>query len=284
MWTKLEGVCFSDLGWPYGLTHVAHFDSLSKPLLREDVRDRLTVAYVYLATTFFCLDHLYDSESHNDFEIPAIALLSSKALERICNTLSTEDIDSLPALGETSQLFTKFTSAMLLERQMKTQHNIREACSERDHIIGRSWLVIFMYRIIQKMKRMPADTITQNILEDMVYFFQLGDDWGDWRDDYRAGNLTPFLRRCIKEMGKQPRDEHELERYIYLSGAYEKEGLMVYDGLKGIERRLVHRYGEGTTGLRTMVAHCGSLAESVVRNFERVKAGVPAEPLAGGIH
>lgn len=108
-------------------------------------------------------------------------------------------------------------------------------------------------------------------------FFRLGltreREAGDWREDYRTGNWTPFLRDCVAQMGAAPKDEAQLERFIYLTGAYERWGSMVADGLRQVGERLRTVHARKAEGLITIVDRCRDQAEVVVANFRAVKSG-----------
>lgn len=284
MWVQLRPLCFNEHGWPAGVSHVGHFDSLSEPPLSDEIRENLIIAYVYLAASFFCLDHLYDNESQDKFEILASSVLIPKALERIGVALSLEGQPPTLGSAEAATLFQRFATAMLLEDEVRAQPHLRAPKVERSHVVGRSWLVIFTYRLIQQLKRQPVDPEAQTLLEEAIYLLQLGDDWGDWRKDYRSGNLTSFIRECIESIGRLPLDEDELERFVYLSGQYERRGRFVASGLKDIERRLAAKYDQGAKSILGMVRQCRELSEAVVENFDRVKAGLPPRPLPAPLH
>ncbi len=284
LWSRLEPLCFNEHGWPVGVAHVDHFDSLDQRPLPQNSRELLIPAYVYLAASFFCLDHLFDGESHNEFEMLAGSILIPKALERVAVTFAAHGMPIPDGLHEAAHLFQNFVQAMLLEKDIRSQPNLREEELERQHVVGRSWLVIYMYKTIQTLKGNHVDAEAQQLLEDAIYLLQLGDDWGDWREDFRAGNLTSFIRECISGMGRSPADVNELERYIYLSGQYERRGTFVSEGLRMVEQRLMANYGQGARSILAMVRQCRELSEAVVDNFGRVKAGLAPKELPARLH
>lgn len=284
LWSQLAPLCFNEYGWPVGVTHVSHFDALDPTPLGPETLDGLTIAYTYLATAFFCLDHLYDGESRNDFEALAIALLIPRAITKVAVAMARSGLDHEDAAGLTADLMLKFCDAMVHEKSAKSQMTLLDSHMERYHMVGRSSLVLYIYKIVAQIKGIPLDATAEHIFEDMIWVLQMGDDWGDWRQDYRSGNLTPFLRRCIRDMGRNAASEEELERFVYLSGIYEAEGKKIADGLRDIESRLSNHFGEPSRGLRAIVARCREQAEIVAGNFERIKSGLPPLPVSEPVH
>ena len=282
-WNAIRPLCINEAGWPFGIMHIGHFDGLETPHLESHTADELAIAYVYLATCFFCMDHLYDHESKNDFEILATSLCLERATARISNALQKLNLDVSVGHIEIAKLLHKFTEAMVLERKIKSSIELHDESLERSHTIGRSWLVIFAYRLIQQIKGRPVVVQAQALLEEGIYLLQLGDDWGDWREDFRSGNWNTFLRRCFFDIGRLPKHEGELERYIYLSGAYEQQGRMISRGLKKVASGLAKIYGQRGRGFNSVIELCRARADAVVQNFERVKRGLPPLPIPGAV-
>jgi len=273
MWSVLSVLFFNIHGWPVGITHVSYFDQLFDPALDENDLSDLTVIYVYLAAAFFCVDHVCDGDTKNIIEPLGSHLLLAKAIRRLEIISSRQAGLSDSPADLVGDLFVEFTQAMIAEKHAKSQHRPLSEADERRHVVGRSWLVIFMIKIVRIVKQLPPSNDNEEVCKDMIFYLQLGDDWGDWREDYRSGNWSTFLRDCVQHMGRPPKDENELERFIYLSGAYERWGKLIMEGLHSVAQRLQEMHGERAQGLLTVVNRCHDQAKAVILNFENVKAG-----------
>jgi hypothetical protein len=104
-------------------------------------------------------------------------------------------------------------------------------------------------------------------LREFVFLMQLGDDLGDWREDFRAGRWTSFLRECFGILGCIPL-EQELEEYVYLSGAYELRLARVVTGLSGIADAFCRI---GQNDLASYISFERNTALDALREFTRIK-------------
>jgi hypothetical protein len=129
-----------------------------------------------------------------------------------------------PLIGARARIVERLAernNSLVIERDRKTTWDLPGE-SDRTAAIGRNNSTQLAYELLCCYKGQPADRDVLEAIGQLVYLMQLGDDLGDWVDDYQAGNRTMFLRWCADRVGVQAtRSLPALGKAIYLTGFYE---------------------------------------------------------------
>jgi hypothetical protein len=236
-------VVLNEVGAPLGYRHVEYLDSWSSPGLDASIARDLRTAYVLLASVVFAIDRLWDEQSQNEDDILYPSFLALSAAKILSAIESRSGVHGLVDAFLNS--FDVFSSAMKMERSARISRNV-DRHVDRNHLVNRSRLFIGLFEGICRLKGRPPLDAEIRILEEFLFWMQRGDDLGDWREDYRTGHNSYFIRLSIQANGERPATEAEMEEYVYLSGAYEEEAKRIINGLHNIET-VVRTGSAGTT-------------------------------------
>jgi hypothetical protein len=77
--------------------------------------------------------------------------------------------------------------ALLTETRFKEQPLAACTDEEKDNIVGRANLFMFLFTYYWDLSDNVESTVLISYLREFVFLMQLGDDLGDWREDFRAG-------------------------------------------------------------------------------------------------
>jgi hypothetical protein len=236
-------VVLNEVGAPLGYRHVEYLDSWSSPSLDASIARDLRTAYVLLASVVFAIDRLWDEQSQSEDDILYPSFLTLSAAKILSAIESRSGVHGLVDAFLNS--FDVFSLAMKMERSARISRNV-DRHVDRNHLVNRSRLFIGLFEGICRLKGRPPLDAEIRILEEFLFWMQRGDDLGDWREDYRTGHNSYFIRLSIQAHGERPATEAEMEEYVYLSGAYEEEAKRIINGLHNIET-VVRTGSAGTT-------------------------------------
>jgi len=268
---NLLKLCLNEGGHLLGWEHLSYLNRLSENKLSENMVTELSIPYVYLASSFFCQDHVFDNDSYNDLEILAPSVFLAAANNRFVN-LSSNNAEDIQVITDLlSELMTNFADAMLEEKRWMKDNNKGSAYN---HVVGRSSLFLFGYKLVTYLKGEVLDENNLDVFKNFIYFMQCGDDLGDWREDFQANKLTPTLAVAFEKLGSKNVTEEKLEEFIYLSGFYEMRCDYVIDGLNSIIGDVREIFGEGAVSLVGYIEMQIERATAVQNQFKNVKAGI----------
>ena len=236
-------IALNELGAPLGYRHVEYLDSWSSPSLEASIARDLRTAYVLLATVVFAIDRLWDEQSQSEDDILYPGYVTLSAAKILSGIESRSGVHGLFDAFLSS--FDDFSLAMKMERTARTSRSLDHQVDRR-HLVNRSRLFTGLFEVICRLKGRPPSASEIRILEEFLFWMQRGDDIGDWREDYRTGHNSYFIRLCIRANGELPASEAEMEEYVYLSGAYEEEAEKIINGLQDVET-VVRTGSAGTT-------------------------------------
>lgn len=262
--TVLTGVCMNEQGFALGGEHVRYLDNLFEPHLDEEIRKSLSVAYVYLAASFFCQDRVFDEDSQQKLDIISPTVLEGSAARRLLVAADKLDIGRDEVLDLLAELRLVFFSSMLAEQAWVADQSL----DHRLHFTGRSELFIFGFRLISLFKGRAVTEAEISCLRKFIEAMQHGDDLGDWRIDHNSGKTTPTLQAAYLEIGAVP-DEASLEEFIYLSGFYEKRCALVLISFEEVRKQLSDLYGKGG---ESMIAYADMQISRLKHVSERFSA------------
>ena len=231
-------------GRPLMFGHIAlmgpHIE-LNRSIPTEALSD-IHCAYVYLSSYYFCLDAVVDGHSRGDNS----SLSGARVALYLSHLMAGSVIRFQRALEGHAAAYSYFReqfcnliarNALAVQTEGRFRAEIFEprVHEEFESIVGRANTFIFLFDLFGAITGSPLHPAARSQLEKFVYFEQLGDDLGDWRQDFRAIHYTSFLRTCFGELRKIP-SEDELEEFVYLSGVYEERLICVIRGFDEIVR------------------------------------------------
>ena len=263
-------IALNEMGAPLGYRHVEYLDSWSSPGLEASIARDLRMAYVLLATVVFAIDRLWDKQSQSDDDILYPGFLTLSAAKILSAIESRSGVRGL--VDTFLDSFDHFSLAMKMERSARISQSLNHQVDRR-HLVNRSRLFIGLFGVICRLKGRPPLDAEIRILEEFLFWMQRGDDLGDWREDYQTGHNSYFIRLSIQAIGKRPASEAEMEKYVYLSGAYEDEATEIINGLQTIETA-VRTGSEGTTANPAFAAFVEKQRRSIAQvlsEFRSVK-------------
>jgi hypothetical protein len=263
-------IALNEMGAPLGYRHVEYLDSWASPGLEPSIARDLRTAYVLLATVVFAIDRLWDEQSTSDSDILYPGFLTLSAAKILSAIESRSGVQGL--VDSFLDSFDDFSLAMKTERSARNSQSL-DRRADRGHLVNRSRLFIGLFGAICRLKGRQALDAEIRMLEEFLFWMQRGDDLGDWREDYKAGQNSYFIRLSIQAIGKRPTSEAEMEKYVYLSGAYEDEATEIINGLQNIETA-VRTGSAGTTANPAFAAFVEKQRQSidqVLSDFRSIK-------------
>lgn len=264
---NMHKLCINSSGAAVGESHVSCLNELYEPVLEQGVVEDLSIPYIYLAASFFCIDHVFDGDEHESIEVLAPSLLISAAIGRLLRLVKSDLV-----IEKVVGLHNRFLSAMLLEKESLARFDI--VAGDRDHMVDRSYLFIFALEMLALVKSINLSSDDVEDIREFLYLMQRGDDIGDWREDYKAAKYTTFLKSAFAKMGATNPSEAELERFIYLSGIYEDECRAISTQMRVVAAGVVARLGFRGDALVAFIERQVERIEFVRGNFVRVKSGM----------
>ncbi len=194
----------------------------------------LRIAYVFLSAYYFLLDATVDEHLYKKTDALYLThLLSASCLLfcRVCYRLVPNKVGEIQKDVFSHVAGNAWAVRTELEFQKKPLEPNEE--DEFDSVVGRSNSVLLLYRIIAKLTGTEVKPQLVKLLNDLVFFIQLGDDLGDWRIDFRAQRWTSTIRSCFHQQGRIL-SEAEMEQELYLSGFYEQRSARIINGLNAV--------------------------------------------------
>lgn len=255
----------TDFYWP-------HSEKIPRSALNE-----FHAGYSYLAAGLFCLDAVIDGHPRGiaNGDVPrdevarATLLFFTGSLIRLSRALHLADCE----VATTLSAFQKMVSQNMLALRDESlfQENPLEPNVEAEfgNIVGRANIFVFLFRIVALLSGRKCTQPLENALQSFLFYLQLGDDVGDWREDFLACRHTSFLRSCFYSIGKIP-DLGSLEQHIYLSGAYEKRLAFIVKGLISVRDQL-REAGGSEKKLFAYVESQMSLSMQGIKDFVECK-------------
>ena len=270
----IYALCINKNGAPVGENHVSCLNELYAPSLASSVIQRLSIPYIYLAASFFCIDHVYDSDEYRHIEILAPSVLIAAATRRLSDVFGHE----IEITERLLALHNKFLSAMMLEKECMSSELIHK--DEEIHMVNRSYLFIFALEIIATLKSTDINEEDIADIRKFLFWMQCGDEIGDRREDFRARKNTLILKKAYRILGGRPTTEVGLEEFIYLSGFYEENCHEISNNMSKISSDVRKRTGARGDAFASFIERQVQLIDSVRNNFVRIKSGQPALPLS----
>ena len=267
---KLRRFYRSSRGIPLGYEHTGMLAELCDVKLDSAGFKELTLGYVLLSSYYFLLDAVVDGHLEDVTDSVYLTQLLAGALGKIDEAASLANPTIRPKLRPL--IFAHISQnaeAICTEKRLHAEPFELAIEDERRSIIGRSNSALLLYELIAEIYSCEPTRESRIILEDIVYYLQLGDDLSDWREDFRASRRTLFLRRCVGGIGALP-TERALEEFVYLSGFYEEWAGDIVGGLSSIST-LLHGRRPQPTGLISLVDSQRMDLENALRDWIAAK-------------
>lgn len=221
-------------GHPFCFNHIDLFHEMIGFPFKDEDRDELRMGYVTLSAYYFLLDAVIDNHLHNESDALYLSHFFSMAWHSFVTVAQRIRPDSLDELGTT---FFKFISlnAQAVQNEAIFQQTplIVNEEEEYESIVGRLNTFLLLYHILTLLTGQPSEPKVTKILSDLLFYLQLGDDLGDWREDAQAKHWTSFLRLCFNHTGT-PMSEEEIELAIFLDGLYEIRAAKIINGMEDL--------------------------------------------------
>lgn len=267
-------LCLNEVNYPMGYSHFDIFNQLSpSSTLSNNITEEIRISYVYMVAYFFALDRLVDSQSDKKIEKILLVPLVVSAYKRLFAIHISSHLDPEILIDEFSRLMMVNTYA-LLDEEMKHQLpmivNLKE---DFENIYGRAILFEFLYKLVCWHKKEKIFTDVISAIREFLFFMQLGDDLGDWREDFLEKRWTSFLRECFSNIGYIPNNESELEEYVYLSGIYENRAEYVLHGLRHVHEQCLLIKEVNTEFFRDFINQQIDRCNVILGNFVNIKSG-----------
>jgi len=194
---------------------------------------QLSVIHTYLCAHHLLLDAIADAHSESPLGVldlsPLLAAVARRVTElaaekgslRLCNA----------ALSALEQCTLSCRRALREESRFRDDAGGMHHAQDRQHIVDRSSCATFLLDLISLLSGTRVPDILRNAVSDYLYWCQVLDDLGDWREDFARKNMTPFLCKCLTHCGGAS-DLATLESAIYFEGLYEQELVTALQGLR----------------------------------------------------
>jgi len=221
-------------GAPYGGNHPDFFAHACGLSLAPEHLERIRLGYVMLAAYYF----LFDAAADNHLQHPTDSLylphlLTGALTEFTLVCLAVDPAKLVPLHTLVRRYLAANASAIKNEQLISSRPLLEDQPEEFYSIVGRSNAVLLLYDLLSLITdRAPDDRVT-DIVTWLAYYIQMADDLGDWRDDYKNGRYTSFLRRCFARHDAVI-DEPGLEEEVLLGGAFEERSAIVINGLAAL--------------------------------------------------
>jgi len=209
--------------------------------ISKSVVDNIHAGYSYLAAAIFCLDSVLDGhprgELNRDIAQNEVArgavLFFTAALVRVTRAFAIAQIKDLVVLEEFQECIAENMQALGSEIEFQRDPLIPNIFDEYCNITGRANIFALLFRWVATLSHNECSEPLQKAVNDFIFYLQLGDDVGDWREDYLSGRYTSFLRECFNVLGYIPGMD-ELEAFIYFEGIYERRLALIVNGLQTV--------------------------------------------------
>lgn len=209
----------------------------------EKPYQELHVAMCYLFAYIFCLDKLIDDQhAKSEKRLSNIALSSA-----IFCFLSGAQI-RLKRAAELFELppniFTDCLSKYMVEHFAALNDEVlaqsppfnQQTLDEYQSIVGRSNAILFLYESISISCSLSFPNSLKKLLEDFLYYRQIGDDVVDWEEDFHVGRYTGFIRENSSELYVT---KESIEMAVYCDGGFERSISNVVNGINSVLKELV---------------------------------------------
>ncbi len=216
--TRLVQLCSHDKVGLLGAGHAEIIASLAGVSIDKEQLDDLSSCYVLLNGYYFLLDSAVDGDCEDTTELVWLTPLLASAITLLLQWERDEVRSSVS--GMLLRRIFENAQAMLAEDR-GAEPLCEDYSLSRLSSIGRSNTCMLLFDTLCFLGGKPPDPKAARLLEDLLIVIQRVDDLADWREDLGAKRWTPFLQAASRRASRT--DEAGLERFILLSGEYERE-------------------------------------------------------------
>lgn len=226
----------------WGYDHIDILGALAGFETRHPILDRLRLPYVLLSSHYFLLDDTIDHHLLQEDDV----LYSTHLLFLVYSQvfLFTENSISEQAKTEFLQRIAKLISenASAIRLEIRQRAGFYKPSKDENYqmVAGRSNSTIQFYEILCFFAGKETNNKVISLLSDLVYYLQLGDDLGDWSQDFKRGNFTPLLQECFQQLPVDKRNDFSaIESVLYTSGIYEQYVAQIVNNLDRIKSQFL---------------------------------------------
>lgn len=249
----LVTLCTNNSGYPLGFAHPDSFLELVGFELEEKLLLKLRTGYVCLSGYYFLLDAIIDehlTDSPKALYLSHLLSATHLLFYEVCREINPS---CQPRLSEIiCSYISDNAEAVQAELRFQASPLVPAEVDEYMSIVGRSNSALLLYETLCAVSGRAIDITILGLLNDLVYYLQLIDDLGDWREDYCSKRWTSLLRTCFSRH-KRILDEAEVEEEIYLSGISERRLATAINGLTRVQNGFISLQGVSSTRLQLLI-------------------------------
>jgi hypothetical protein len=221
----------------WGFNHIDILGALAGYANADPILDTLRIPYVVFSAHYFVLDDVIDENSSLEGDVLYITHLLFLTYARLL-PLIAEKVPAAYQKQTLSNMSLRISqNADAIRNEVKRRSTYYEP-GEIDYqiIVGRSNSTLQFYEILCWLKGNPPDQKIIQLLSDLVYYLQFGDDLGDWRKDFERKNYTVLLQECFRFLTADQRNNiNAVEETLYTQGVYESYVARIVNNLDRIE-------------------------------------------------
>lgn len=247
---NLAELCHRDETGFLGDFHIDVFAELSDFDENSSIVARLKIAYILISNLYFLLDATVDGHLRHPSDVlytPHLVFLTLTFIYEIADEMDLTKEQKRELSRIISQKMSANAKAVKNEMMYRSQD-----VNSHDYqsIVGRSNSTILFYEIMSYLQKQEPNIQVKQILNDIVYYMQLGDDLGDWKKDLAEGNYTPLLQECFKRIPNAKKHELSLvEQELYINGVYEEYVSQIINGFDRLYTQTTSLKGISVTKL-----------------------------------
>lgn len=172
--------------------------------LEPSIIEDLHAGYVYLVAAIFCMDALVDEHPRGVLNsgkpLGEIAkagyLFLTGGLLRIKRSAMSAGLSADAVDKELSLVIAENMSALTEEKKLHEKPFEPRLYDDYPNVVGRANILLYLFSLVGQMTGISSSPSMQSALSDFIFFLQMGDDLGDWREDYANNRPTSFIREC----------------------------------------------------------------------------------------
>jgi len=258
--SKLGGVFFGD-------EHVAIFAELCGLSTDHPIVQKLRIPYIIFGKHYFMLDAVVDDHSSSSDVLYVTHILFATFYQIVSELMTSTTPEKAMACAQImAKRIAENTMAVENELIFRATPDPIGKAEEYAMMVGRSNCTILFYEIMCFLNNMEPHPEIVEVLFDVVHYMQMGDDVGDWTDDFENNIWTPLLKECAKHLESTENvSRQDIECALFTTGVYENHLRNIILGMNGIEERLKQIPEVKSTGVVAWIDKKRKFAHQLLR-------------------
>ena len=243
---RLKALCQKGSESLLGYDHIDILGALAGLELGDPILDKLRMPYILLSSHYLLLDDVIDHHLIQEDDVLYSTHLLFMAYSQMFLSFNINASEQSKAESIRRMARRIFENALAIRQEIKQRTGFYQPSKDENYqmIAGRSNSTIQFYEILCFFAgKSPNDNIV-NLLTDLVYYLQLGDDLGDWSQDFKRGNFTPLIQECFRHIPVEKRNDFSsVEAILYTGGIYEQYVAQIVNNLDKIKSQFMEIKG-----------------------------------------